>query len=113
MSTVHARWSALCWLATLTLSQSESSDDTISLPASCLGQEDGYQWLKPLDGDEYPVIHQKCSNEFMVIDVNEDSNVKEYFTSFQKWHYALGGPEAMDYSNWEQWWRPNAQFMDM
>ena len=48
----------------------------------------------------------------MVIDVNEDSNVEEYFSSFQKWHLALGGPVQMDYANWEQWWLPNAQFTD-
>ena len=64
------------------------------------------------DDTIYPAVFQKCSNEFMVIDVNEDSNVKDYFTSFQNWHYALGGPVQMDYSNWEQWWLPNAQFSD-
>ena len=55
--------------ARLTNSESESA---VSLPSSCVDQEDGYQWLKLLDGDEYPAVHQLCSNEFMVIDANED-----------------------------------------
>jgi len=73
------------------LSASDGSDDTVELISTCKGQEDGYYWLKLLDGDEYPAIYQKCDNEFMIIDVNEDSNVEKYFISFDAYHYAIAG----------------------
>ena len=86
--------------------------DTIHLPASCIGADDGYQWMKMLDGDEYPAVHQLCNNEYMVIDVNEDPNVIDYFSSFTPWHYALSGPTIMDQGNWEQWWLPSAHLIE-
>merc|ERR1719189_1484883 len=86
--------------------------DSVSLPASCLGADDGYQWMKMLDGDEYPAVHQMCDNEYMVIDINEDNNILDYFTSYTTWHHSLGGPEQMDMSNWEQWYLPNRDFLD-
>ena len=69
----------------------ELPTSSMELPSSCLGVDDGYQWMKMLDGDEYPAVHQKCSNEYMVIDLNEDSNVVDYFSSYTIWHHALGG----------------------
>lgn len=33
----------------------------VPLPPSCFGQPDGHRWLKLLDGDEYPAVHQKLS----------------------------------------------------
>ena len=84
----------------------------VEFPASCLGQEDGYQWLKPLEGDEHPPINQKCVNEYMVIDLERDQNVQHYFSSFDSWHYALRGPALEDSVNWEEWWLPNAQLLD-
>jgi len=86
--------------------------ETVELPSSCLGQEDGYTWLKLLDGAEYPLVHQKCQNEHLIIDVAHDPSVKQYFSSWDAWHTALGGPEMMDFANWEQWWTPNARFLD-
>ena len=68
-----------------------SHSDTVTLPASCVGADDGYQWMKMLDGDEYPAVHQLCDNEYMVIDINEDSNIIDYFASYAVWHSALGG----------------------
>merc|ERR1719410_1550269 len=86
--------------------------DSNTYPSSCVGQADGYQWLKPLDGEQYPIIHQKCDNEFMIIDLNEDPNVEDYFSSYTTWHYALGGSDSMDGANWEEWWLPNKQFLE-
>ena len=68
-----------------------SHSDTVTLPASCVGADDGYQWMKMLDGDEYPAVHQLCDNEYMVIDINEDSNILDYFSSYTTWHHSLGG----------------------
>ena len=88
---------------------------TVYLPNSCLDQDDGSQWLKLMADDTnttYPAIRQICHNEYMVIDVNEDPNVKEYFSSFTSWHYAISGPEIMDSANWEEWWLPSAQQLD-
>merc|ERR1719242_962247 len=47
----------------------------------------------------------------MVIDVNEDPNVEDYFSSFTSWHYAVSGPEMMDHRNWESWWLPSAEWL--
>lgn len=76
------------------LSWISATSDDITLPASCVGQEDGYQWLKPLDGDDYPAIKQKCHNEYMMIDLNYDPNVQDYFSSYTTWHYALSGTQT-------------------
>ena len=87
----------------------------IYLPSSCVDQEDGSQWLKMLDdshANSYPAVKQMCHNEYMVIDVNEDPNVAEYFSSYTNWHYAISGPEIMDSGNWESWWLPSAQYLD-
>lgn len=56
--------------------------DTVSLPSSCLGADDGYQWMKLLDGDQYPAVHQLCDDEYMVIDINEDPNIVDYSSSY-------------------------------
>jgi len=96
-------------------SQSEKEVDIqsqVSLPSSCLGTNNGYQWMKLLDGDEYPAVHQLCDNEYMVIDINEDPNVADYFASYTTWHHSLGGDEVSSGRRWEEWWLPNAQFLD-
>ena len=72
--------------------------ETVYLPSSCVGADDGYQWMKMLDGDEYPAVHQLCDNEYMVIDINEDSNVIDYFSSYAVWHSDLGGILHLSYS---------------
>ena len=77
----------LTWFST----SADDQDSWIKLPSSCIGQSDGYQWLKPLDGDTYPPIHQKCDGEMMVIDVSHDPKVELYFSSFTQWHYAISG----------------------
>jgi len=84
----------------------------VHLPSSCLGQSDGSHWLKLMENPEFPVIRQQCDNDYMIIDVNEDPNVVGYFSSYTTWHYQLSGPKQMDWSNWEEWWLPNKQFLD-
>lgn len=63
----------------------------VDFPSSCLGEENGYKWIKPLEGDDYPPIYQKCDKEYMIIDLNLDDNVQQYFSSMDSWHYALSG----------------------
>lgn len=67
------------------------SSGYLEFPSSCVGEANGYQWIKPLEGDTYPPINQKCDSEYMIIDVDRDDNVKAYFSSFESWHYALSG----------------------
>merc|ERR1719361_1169924 len=92
--------------------QPQFDKDSVSLPSSCVGADDGYQWMKLLEGDEYPAVHQLCDNEYMVLDINEDSNIVDYFSSYTKWHHSLGGPLQMDNGNWEEWWLPNSRFLN-
>jgi len=83
----------------------------VDFPSSCVGQENGYQWVKPLEGDDFPPIYQKCDKEYMIIDLAMDPNVAQYFTSLEPWHYAISGPSRGDAVNWEKWWLPNARFL--
>ena len=73
------------------LCHDDTATEMVSFPSSCIGQPDGYQWLKMLEGDDYKPVHQLCSSDYVVINVDEDSNVESYFTSFVSWHYALSG----------------------
>ena len=79
--------STVVWLLLSLISLSLST----TVPSSCIGEDDGYQWLKMIDDDDYPAVYQKCDNEYMVIDLYEDPNVQNYFSSFTSWHYALSG----------------------
>ena len=102
---------SLCLGALLVLTRAD-----VELPSSCLGQPDGYQWMKLMDDDidygtTFPAIHQLCHNQYMVIDVNQDPKVMDYFSSYTSWHYALSGPDMMDYSNWEEWWLPSKEYV--
>merc|ERR1719242_388251 len=113
MASSHSTRQTLPLLALTALLSPSNAD--IGLSSSCVGQEDGGTWLKMMADTEnatYPAVRQMCSNEMMVINVNEDPNVKEYFSSFQSWHYALSGPINMDFSNWEEWWLPSRQFLN-
>jgi len=104
----------ICASIDLVRSDSSESEDSsaIELWASCKNAGDGYHWLKLMEEDSYPAIHQKCDNGYMVIDYNEDPNVQHYFSTFMSWHYALSGPSAMDPSNWQQWWLPSNDFLE-
>lgn len=68
-----------------------SSINAESFPSSCIGKEDGKYWLKLMDGDSFPVVHQQCSNEYMIIDLYEDPEVAKMFSSMEQWHYAIAG----------------------
>ena len=114
--TCTAHTSFVCILVIATANQLvdgwiDIESSVVLLPSSCVGREDDHRWLTPYDGEEFPAVHQFCCNEFMVIDVAEDTNVAAYFSSFTAWHYALSGPTAMDSANWEQWWLPSACFL--
>ena len=70
----------------------------VEFPSSCIGEEDGSKWIKPLEGDLYPPINQLCDNEYMVIDLNRDANVEKYLSSLDSWHYALSGSRTHAYT---------------
>lgn len=73
-------------------------------PTSCIGQEDGYQWLKLTTSghihDDYTMVYQKCDQEYLIIDPHEDPNVLEYVT------------DSDDVVSWEQWWTPNVEWAE-
>ena len=92
----------------------ELEEETISLSNSCVGKEDGEYWLQlSVSEDEtyYPVRLQ-CSNEQIIIDLNKDINLRDYFSSFEKWHYAIGGPANSDAVTWEDWFLPHNEHND-
>ena len=74
------------------------------LPNSCIGKEDGAYWLLLSDQDEdYMPVRLDCSNEYVIINLNKDSNLAEYFTTFEMWHYKLAGPSNNNPIDWEDW----------
>jgi len=83
------------------------SDETQLIPNSCIDLEDGEQFIKMLDGDNYPVVKVKCSNGYTILDYNLDSEISSYFTSFLKWHYSLAGPSQSQHINLEEWYVPD------
>ena len=83
----------------------------VEFPSSCMGQEDGYQWLKPLEGGHFPPIFQKCDRGYMIIDAGHDDNVYAYLGSTEQYRVDTVGPSKRDTSNWEQWWLPNRAFL--
>ena len=82
-------------------------DDSTYLPNSCGNLADGQHYLKLLEGDDYPIILATCSNGYTLIDYSTDSDWSSYFTSFVKWHYAIGGPTQQDHYNWAEWYLPD------
>ena len=85
---------------------------TTELPSSCIGLKDGYHWIKLLQDDIenniiYPAINVLCSNEYMILNVDHDSNIKSYFKSFDTYHYALSGADHQTSVNWQQWFIPS------
>ena len=77
------------------------------IPNSCIGLPDGTHWLKLIDDNSYPLVLVECSNEFMIVDVNKEPNLKEYFSSWAMWHYAIAGPVNDNPVNWDDWYLPS------
>jgi len=87
-----------------------SASATTELANSCIGKEDGSYWLKLMEDDDsknYPSVFAKCSNEYTILDYSYDNNLKEYFSSWNYWHYAIAGPNNGDTVNWEEWYLPS------
>ena len=82
-------------------------DDVLEVPNSCRDLPDGLHTLKLLDGD-YPLVTVQCSNGYMMIDVNQDSDLESYFSSVAMWHYAIMGPVNDDHVNWHDWFLPSS-----
>jgi len=72
-------------------------------PTSCIDQEDGYQWLKLLSSghihNDYPLVWQKCDQEYIIIDPHEDPNIMDYVVH-----------DDDSVVSWEQWWTPNVEW---
>jgi len=82
--------------------------DTVPIPSSCIGLSDGHYYLKLLEGDAYPVVYAKCSNEFMILDPSLDSDIAQYFDSFDKFHVSVAGPDNSHQVNWQDWFLPSS-----
>ena len=85
--------------------ESSSSSDSVSIYSNCNGLSDGSYFLRLIDDgeDTYPIVNVKCSNGYMILDVNYDSELKSYFNTWFDWHYGLSGPARYDAVNWEKW----------
>ena len=81
-----------------------------SLDNHCYGKKDGDYWLMlSTNDDSYEPVYLRCSHGYVILDVSKDSNLINYFSSFEKWHYAIGGPKNSDPVNWADWFLPNAE----
>jgi len=82
----------------------EEEASIVNVPNSCIGQDDNDDTIVKLaDGQSYPLVHTKCRNEFMIVDVNQDDSWADYFVSMRKYHYNLLGPGKDDHVNWQEW----------
>ena len=91
-----------CFCFDFTIGKDNDNDGAMS---DCIGLSDGtYTFELSPDG---PLINLDCSNEYMILNIDKDSQLIEYFTSFEKWHYAIGGPKKSNPVNWYQWFKPN------
>eukprot|EP01084_Bolivina_argentea_P090521 163099_1 len=95
----------VCVLFLLNLVHSVS--DPKSIPSNCLGLSDGFYYLKLLEGDEYPIIYAKCSNEYLILDPSLDEDIKLYFNSFEMYHHAVAGPSNEYPVDWAHWFTPH------
>eukprot|EP01084_Bolivina_argentea_P021273 39520_1 len=97
------------------------------LQNSCIGKKDGYYYLKLSDKHsissfvdtlghteaqefrtkKYPIVRVKCHNEYIVLNLHTEPELREYFTSFLKWQTFVSGPSNTHVINWEQWYLPN------
>ena len=108
--------SSLITLTLSTTSQELLSSDVKGLPVdpiktnvpnSCLNHKDADNVVvKLLDGDSYPALNVKCSNEYVIVNLHQDLEWQSYFRSIRKYHYNLLGPDKDDHSNWAEWMLP-------
>ena len=92
------------------------SGEDLVFPSSCSGLEDGIHTLKLMDGDleDAPLVLVRCSNEYIILDVSRDADLKSYFDTFMKFHHSVAGPTNDVHTNWEGWYKPddgNTQYM--
>eukprot|EP01084_Bolivina_argentea_P301903 520992_1 len=93
-------------------SKQSSTTETVTLPTSCIGLDNGYHYIKLLHDDiennmKYPIIYALCSNEYIIIDYSIDPDWSSYFTTWIKYHYGVIGPIRNDKSNWSKWFLPD------
>ena len=58
------------------------------------------------DLSSYPIIYGQCSNEYLILDVSIDDDIKKYFNSFNMYHRSVGGPSNEYIVNWQNWFLP-------
>ena len=77
---------------------------TTILPNSCLGQSDTSNILLKLgSSDDDPIINAACSNQWTIINMQQDNEWESYFTSMRKYHKEVLGPIKDDHVNWQEW----------
>ena len=59
--------------------------NTVQVPSNCIGLSDGYYYFKLIDDDKYPIIYAKCSNEYLILDVSVDKDVKAHIVHAVIW----------------------------
>lgn len=100
----------LSWLNILC--NGEETSETTTIGNTCRGKEDGeiiQVKLMADEGDtEYPIINVECNNDYMILNYATDNNIKEYFTSWERYYNAIYGPILGDQSNWEEWFLPTS-----
>ena len=98
----------LLLLGTLVVLNSVCGEDVV-FPSSCSGLSDGIYTLKLMDGEleDAPLVQVRCSNEFIILDVSRDSDLKSYFDTFMKFHHSVAGPTNNVHTNWEGWYKPD------
>ena len=82
---------------TITRGQDDDDNDGIIYRHDCICLSDGSYTFDSLS--PRPLVNLDSSNEYIILNIFQDINLKEYFTSFEKWHEAIGGSSKSDAVN--------------
>ena len=88
-------------------------------PSSCVGLDDGVQWVRPLmgridshDANDFPSIQVRCDDEYMILDYSLDPNIASYFSSFWVWTDDAASSSLTDRATWTDWFLPYSDKMN-
>jgi len=82
-----------------------ADEHTISSFASRLAYSEEEHFMNR----KLPIVRVKCSNGYIVLNLQEEPELRHYFTSFLKWQPFVSGPSNTHVINWEQWYLPNEE----
>lgn len=93
-----------------------------TLPSACNLLSNGWHYILPFNQETMQKltsnkiqnavpIYVYCYNGYTIINLNEDQNIGQYFSSTHAYLESASGPDLNDHVSWEQWWLPSLNIM--